>query len=74
MYGPAHQPIPLQPAQGHGQHALADSGDAAAELGEPLGGRTDLMDDRERPLVPDPVEDLPRLAGGLVVHRFPRCH
>src|SRR5262245_3199120 len=58
-----HQPVPLQPSQRLGKHLLAHTLDflEKARETEPSARAKDV-DDPDRPLVRDVVEDLPRQA------------
>src|ERR1700759_2973194 len=42
VHGPGHQPVALQPAQGHGQHPAGDPVDAAAQFTETLAALAEL--------------------------------
>ena len=51
---PRHQPVPLEPAQGEGEHALGDAVHKPLDLVEALGPVAQEHDDQYAPFVADP--------------------
>jgi hypothetical protein len=59
---PPDEAIALQPAQGEREHPLADAVDLAAQPGEALRALAEQLDDEQRPLVRQAVEQVADLA------------
>jgi hypothetical protein len=70
--GAGHQPVAFQVAKGQRQHPLADPLDLAAQLTEPAGTASEQFHHQERPLVCQPVKQVPDLTGhgGLDIRRY----
>ncbi len=64
--GAGEDTVTLEVAQRQGQHPLADAVDLALELTEAEHAVAEQLDDEERPLVGEPVEQLAQLTGGRV--------
>jgi hypothetical protein len=56
------QAVPLELTHGQGEHALADAVDLASQLGEAPRAAPEQLDDEQRPLVGQAVEEVPDLA------------
>ena len=63
--------IALELAKRQRQHALADAFDLPPKFGEAPGALVEHRNHQDRPLVPDPVQDLPDLQGlrGIAIAR-----
>ncbi len=62
VHRPVDQTVPLELAQGDGQHPLADAIDLPAQLVEAQDTLVEQGDHEHGPLVGDPVEDLANFA------------